>query len=327
MIRLHFWDGYSNKMNYEKYLSLVPDRFSDYIDILVPNPTGELKTDGSFSWSFKSPQIPSHLVNLGRSKGAMVLPMVLGSGKTANQMLADAEKRHNFVNSSEKAVRESMADGIFIDLEGLAPDTGSMLTELMKEIYNRLHPQGKILMAAVMSRTSDSAEPWNRQYNYSDLARYTDYLQIMSYDFHYATSEPGPIAPLAWVDRVMAYAVTRIPSRKILMGIPCYGRSWTRNGSTWKSKALSLAAATQTADRYGATVTRKTTPTDPVGIPSFKYIDENGVPWTAWYDDHPSWKTKLDLIHKYDLGGMGAWSMSWINGAWAAEYYSLLKQI
>jgi len=110
------------------------------------------------------------------------------------------------------------------------------------------------------------------------------------------------------------------------MGIPYYGRTWTYDGEDWDSQAFGWAVATQTAAKYGATITRKTTPTDPVGVPTFKYTDENGYRRTAYFDDGQSWAAKLDLLDEFNLGGIGSWSMRWINEVSAPELFPLLKE-
>ena len=46
----------------------------------------------------------------------------------------------------------------------------------------------------------------------------------MTYD--YSTSKAGPISPFAWVAKVAAFAVTQVPSGKIQIGVPNYGRDW-----------------------------------------------------------------------------------------------------
>jgi len=111
------------------------------------------------------------------------------------------------------------------------------------------------------------------------------------------------------------------------MGIPYYGRTWRQlEDGKWTSKAFGWAVATQTADKYGAAITRKTTPTDSVGIPTFRYTDENNYEWTAYFDDRESWEAKLNLLDEYDLGGIGSWSMMWINEVSAPVLYPLLKE-
>jgi len=325
-ISLQFWDGYANKTTYENQLNFVTGSLSDSIHILVPNLAGGLQNDGSFAYRFSSAETPRYLVDLGQSYGARVVPMVMGSGKIADSMLTDSGKRGNFVNSAVKLVQETNADGILVDMEALSDDSEEGLTSLMKELYEKLHPKGKLVMVSVMSKTSATAQPWYDEYNYRDLAKYTDYIQIMSYDKHYSTSAPGPIAPVEWVREVMAYAVTEIPSEQILMGVPYYGRTWRTEGNGWVSKTFGWAIATQTANQFGAVITRHTTPSDPVGVPTFKYVDEDGYQRTAFFDDRESWGAKLDLLDEFALGGIGGWSMGWINEVSAPELYPLLKE-
>jgi len=327
-ISLQFWAGYANKANYEEQLNLVPSPFTDYIHILSPNCLGELQPDGSFAYRFSSAEIPKYLVSLGQSKGARVVPLIMVTGKNGSDVLRDSSKRATFINSAERMIRETNADGILVDAEALEDDLADSLICLMRDLYNRLHGQGKLVLMAVPAKTGPNQPSWNKEYDYSGLAPYVDYIQIMSYDKHYSTSAPGPIAPLDWVREVMAYASCEIPTEKILMGIPYYGRSWRVNdqGTGWTSEAFGLAGALKKAEQYGATITRETTPTDPVGIPTFKYVDESGRSWTAYFDDRLSWAAKLDLLDSYNLGGIGGWAMNWIIDTSAPELYPLLKE-
>ncbi|RJE47624.1 glycoside hydrolase [Dehalobacter sp. MCB1] len=325
-ISLQFWDGYANKTTYENQLSYVPGDLADYIDVLVPNLAGAVQADGSFAYRFSSAETPKYLVALGQSKGAQVVPMVMSSGSTADSVLQDTAKRSTFINSAVKLIAETNADGILVDMEALSESSEEGLTALMQDLYTRLHPQGKLVMVSVMSKTSATDQPWYDEYDYSDLAQVVDYIQIMSYDKHYSTSAPGPIAPLDWVREVIAYAVTEIPSEKILMGVPYYGRAWRTEGSGWVSKVFGWAVATQTADQFCATITRETTLTDPIGVPTFKYVDESGYSRTAYFDDRLSWGEKLDIMDEYNLGGIGGWSMGWINEVSTPELYPLLKE-
>lgn len=327
-ISLQFWDGYSNYDTYVRQLSFVPENLTDYIDILCPNITGWNDNLNFFDYRDNvDPEKARRIVALGQSYGARVVPMIHGGGTAVDKVLQDDAKRRKLVEFAVKVVEETNADGILIDLEILAETSEQGLTSLMKELYARLHPKNKLVIVSVMARTSPAAEPWLAEYNYHDLAQYVDYIQIMSYDKHYSTSAPGPIAPLDWVRKVMEYAVSEIEeTEKILLGIPYYGRAWRKNGTGWVSKSFGWAVATQTAAERGAVITRATTPTDPVGVPTFQYVDENGYHRTAYFDDRLSWGEKLKLLDEFNLGGIGGWSMGWINEVSAPELYPLLKE-
>ena len=49
----------------------------------------------------------------------------------------------------------------------------------------------------------------------------------MTYEWGYRYGSPMAVAPINQVERVLNYALTVIPSEKILMGIPNYGYDWT----------------------------------------------------------------------------------------------------
>ena len=322
-ISLQFWDGYGSRTSYERQLQYVPDNFTDHIHILSPNFGGSLQEDGSFGYAFPDAAIPKYLVSLGQSKGAKVVPLIYDDKKLASEVLRSPEKRKNFVDSAVKMVEETNADGFLFDLELLADDTGPGLNSLMQDLYGRLNPKGKLVMISVMSKTSDTAEPWTAEYNYRELAKYADYIQIMSYDKYW--DKPGPVAPLDWVRKVMAYAVTRIPEEKILMGVPYYGRAWKAVDGGYALDHMDWPEAVQTAEKYGVHITRETTSTDLVGIPTFRYEDENGNKWIVYYDDPQSWESKLALLDEFNLGGIGSWSMHWVDEVSAPVVYPMIK--
>lgn len=72
-------------------------------------------------------------------------------------------------------------------------------------------------------------------YPYAEIAKYSDRVFVMAYDEHWSGSKPGAIASIDWCSKVMEYAKKTIPEKKLIMGIPFYGRTWANEttASAW----------------------------------------------------------------------------------------------
>ena len=115
------------------------------------------------------------------------------------------------------------------------------------------------------------------------------------------------VAPINQVEKVLDYAVTAIPSEKILMGMPNYGYDWTLpfvRGSA--ARSLSNTAALEQAQRVGAQI--RFDPTSQA--PFYNYYDSAGKRHEVWFDDARSIQARLGLVSEYDLGGVSYWTIN-----------------
>ncbi|MDR1961348.1 MAG: cell wall-binding repeat-containing protein, partial [Gracilibacteraceae bacterium] len=258
-VSLQFWDGYASPDAYRRLLDYVPEPLTDYVDILSPGFFAYNGKTGSVTYRDGLSALDARdIVALGQSRGARVVPFVRGDGSQVDALLRDEGRRAALTSGLTAMVEEIGADGIMIDFEAMADSTETALTDLMRALYAEMNSRGKLTMIAVASRTSATTETWNSEFNYRDLADCNDYIVVMTYDKHYTTSAPGPIAPLDWVRQVVSYAVTQIPSEKLIMGMPYYGRDWwwSRSSNGWLSVAFGWAVATKTAAENGADILR-----------------------------------------------------------------------
>lgn len=333
---LQYWQGYSY-LSHLTNLSMIPGNATDYVDLISPSwyslnsiPEGQTIADGSFTGSFGSDlKSYTQLVKAAQGRGLKVLPLVGsawdGAGKAAiDSVLTNPTSRDNLVNNLVNMVQTTGSDGVVVDFEYLSDATGPYLTQFVQALYAKLHAQNKLVVIAVMSRTSSS--DWYPEFNYHDLAQNCDFLNIMTYD--YSKSAPGPIAPLPWVKKVLDYTLSQnLDMNKVLLGIPYYGRDWTKTGAdSYSLKSTDLTAALSLANTYQATVLRETSSGDTVGIPYFSYTDNTKAEHKVYYDDPASWEAKMGLMSQYNLGGVGAWSLYWIRTDTAEKLFPLLNK-
>ena len=112
-------------------------------------------------------------------------------------------------------------DGVQIDWEVVMKDDNRNFWNFLKMLKKRLH--GKMLTVAIPARTRTLEKD---AYDYAELSKIADKIIVMAYDEHWSTSEPGPIASLAWCKRIADYSKTVIPEEKLVMGCPFYARAW-----------------------------------------------------------------------------------------------------
>ena len=172
-----------------------------------------------------------------------VVPMVTEAAgfKQFGQILANPAKRDTLVRTLVKLAAHPGYAGLDIDFESFAYDPkhqtaledklATRYSQLIAQTCTALHAIGRTCQVAVMARTS-SAHTYAHGdiptwlYDYRALAVAADRVQLMAYDDHSPGGPAGPIAPLPWVKRVIAYAVTQGDPSRFELGVPAYGYDW-----------------------------------------------------------------------------------------------------
>ena len=174
---------------------------------------------------------------LDDTRDALVVPSIV-DGLAAGEMaaiLADPETRQQHVEAIVEFAQDGNYDGIDLDYEQFAFADGSDTWEATRpnwvsfvaELAEELHGDERTLTVSIpvvydAGRTEDSGY-W--VYDYGAIVDHVDHIRIMAYDF--SVGEPGPIAPLAFVQRAIDGAIeaTGQPG-KLVLGLPAYGRNW-----------------------------------------------------------------------------------------------------
>ena len=247
--------------------------------------------------------------------GVKVLPVITNwnveqfrfDQELAHTILNDATQRATLADNIVKLVQGNGFDGIHLDFEDVPPGDRQVYTTFAQELARRLKPLGKILSIAVMAKTADlPTTPWAGFFDYSALGAVADFLVLMTYDYHWAGGDPGPIAPVPWMKAVLTYALSVIPADKILLGIPLYGYDWTLpiQPGRWAEiiayePAVRLAAGTNATVQWDGTALE----------PFFDYTVDT-VQHTVYFQSPDSLGPKLDVALQGKIAGIAIWSLS-----------------
>jgi len=252
-----------------------------------------------------------------RAAGLLVVPTIANvtAGRWAYQpvgrMLHSAPLRAQQVAAIVALVQRRDYAGIDIDYENLHASDRGAFSMFVADLARALHAHGKVLSVAVFAKTSNAGtDPRNLAQDYAAIGRAADQVRLMGYDYHWATSAPGPVAPAGWIRAVLDYAKTQIPASKIVLGVPLYGYDWSAGHGTaisWR-QALRLARQHHVAPRYDTASQ----------APWFSYTAA-GRRHTVWFENAASSRAKFGLAHRAGIAGVYLWMYGdQDSGTWSA---------
>lgn len=283
-----------------------------------------LKTDGQGNlayeyWNDSNGEFRrAALLDRARQNGLKIHASVMLMGWSSegraqlHELLSSAENRQRLIENLRVYALSQGCDGINIDMEGIPTADRDNFSLFMQELYQVLHEEGLTVSVAAPAKVAGSS--WHAGFDYSAMGDCVDYLIIMAYD--YSTSAPGASAPISWVEQVVSYARTYVPTEKIILGIGLYGRDWNVEKNTCTTVYQS------TLDQLLASSRSKVLGFDPnTFTPYIDYLDDNGSQHRVWYENRKSLDEKMAVALENNLPGVSFWRLS---GAFT-DFFAIFK--
>ena len=213
-----------------------------------------------------------------------------------------------FDNIINEAKRVGNISDIHFDFERIPGDQREAYNNFLRRAVERMHEEGYTVSTALAPKTrADQPGEWFVAHDYKSIGEIVDFVMLMTYEWGYSAGPPMAVSPLPQVEQVVKYAVTEIPSNKILLGQNLYGYDWTLpfvQGGPY-AEAVSPQRAIELAKRYRAAIQY-----DYVAqAPFFNYFDEQGREHIVWFEDARSIQAKFNLVKQYNLRGVGYWKL------------------
>jgi len=301
------------------------------------------KTNAPYILDLYTPGNPSIAIDVPlttmRNAGFKIIPTITdGTEKLVlSKLLAKSSDRAKVTQSIMDLVMSKNFDGIDLDFEGFAfvdgtaswPATKPNWVLFVKELSAQLRAQGKILSVTVpVHFPLNERQKGYTVYAWAEIAESIDRLRIMTYD--YSTDKPGPIGPIAWVERTLKYAISVMPASKVYIGLAGYGRDWVTKVDgicpanvskvvSTKAKAATfiMRNAATLAATYGVTPTYNEQYQEATFTYQKTYNGNNAsgqatsctATRTAWYQNPASYLARAQLVAKYRIGGLAEWTI------------------
>lgn len=243
------------------------------------------------------------------------------SSDIAHAIFTDEAVQATLIENILAALRSRGYYGVNLNIEYVYPFDREGYNAFLRRLSETLHPKGYYLSSAIAPKTSD--EQYGLLYtahDYEAHGKYCDRVIIMTYEWGYTYSAPQAVSPVNRIRSVLDYAVTKIPSGKILLGFSNYGYNWTLPWQQGKAAAVisntaaaNLAAANFAQIRFD----------EKAQAPFFNYTDPSGVRHEVWFEDARSVRARLALVSEYGLAGISYWTINYANRAGFAVLESM----
>lgn len=269
----------------------------------------EVKADGSLPTINDEPLIRA-------ARAARVAPLMVitnlkpGGGfdsDLARTILTNEQVQDRLITNVMNNLKAKNYTGLDVDFEYIYPQNREDYNNFLRKVKAQLEPQGYSLTTAVAPKiAADQKGLLYEAHDYPVHGALTDHVILMTYEWGYTFGPPMAVAPIGEVRKVLNYAVTAIPRRKIFMGMANYGYDWTLpyvEGS--RAATLSNTGAVNLARREGAVIKYDIKSQ----APYFNYFDDKRKEHVVWFDDARSIEAKMRLLNQYGLGGASYWTI------------------
>lgn len=231
-----------------------------------------------------------------------------------SKMLNDYTLRTNTIKQIMSYLLENNISGLNLDFENMYLSDSDSYVQFVAELNYEMQKYNKILSVCVT--VAGGSDTWSKVYDRKRLSEVSNFLTLMAYDQHYASSQIiGPVAGYKWVDTHLESMVEYVPSKKIILGVPFYTRLWYERLSSDKVNSNNIKSRSLYMKSIDSVIEKN----NPIKV----WDEENKQYYYAyyspadssyikfWYDDGEAIYEKSKLVNKYNLSGISAWALGY----------------
>ncbi|MDB5055976.1 MAG: glycosyl hydrolase [Bacilli bacterium] len=230
--------------------------------------------------------------------------------KQTTEALSTYDTRMNMIKQLVSFAQLYHLEGINIDFENVALRDKANMVQFVREMTPFLHEQG--LVVSIDVTVKDGSDSYSKFMDRQAIAEVVDYMIVMTYDEHWAADQTsGSVASLPWVEKGIKQIMSEdaVPASKIVLGVPFFTRIWTEqnkdNKTVVTSKAVSMDAVLKIIKDKKLTQTF-----DAASGQNYVEYTEGDKKMRIWIEDAMSMQSRMDILKRLDLAGVGSWSRS-----------------
>lgn len=215
-------------------------------------------------------------------------------------ILSSTTTRTKLIDGLVNAALTYGLDGINVDFEQISMDCGEHYIEFIRELSIPCRANGIVLSVDNYVPTG-----YTDHYDRQEQGVVADYVIIMGYDEHYAGSpEAGSVASINFVEEGIEKTVSQVPAGKVINAVPFYTRIWETKDGTLDSQAVGMEMAEEYVNAHNIQIEW-----DDETCQNYGEYSEGGSLYQIWLEDAASLEVKLNIMEKYQIGGVACWRL------------------
>lgn len=288
-----FWQYGSN-------LDILGNEKIDGVNVVSPtwyelkNSSGDISSKYSSSYYSKA-----------KGYGYKIWPIITNgidsasySANDTSALLNSEYNREKFIKNLRDIAKKNKIDGINIDFESMKDDDRNLYTQLIRELAPILRNEGITVSVDFY---------FVRYIDRKRIGEVVDYVALMGYDQKGSWSnEAGSISSINEVEKQVTSLIndSKIPSDKIILGVPFYTRLWTEKNASQKptSKIYSMQDCEEFLKENDVTPVF-----DEDAGQNYAEVKRGDLTYKLWIEDNKSMQKRAELVGKYNLAGISAW--------------------
>lgn len=215
-------------------------------------------------------------------------------------LLSSTTNRAALINGLVSTALTYGIDGINVDFEQISMDCGEHYIEFIRELSIPCRANGLVL-------SIDNYVPtgYTDHYDRGEQGVVADYVVIMGYDEHYAGSPvAGSVASIDFVEAGIEQTVGQVPANKVINAVPFYTRIWETKDGAVSSQAVGMDMAQEYINTHNIAAEW-----DETTCQNYGEYTQDGTLYQVWLEDAASIEVKLNIMDKYQIGGVASWRL------------------
>ncbi len=298
------------------------EEFMEFSEINVYSPTWFTVTDADGTIESRA-DMP--YVEKVHELDARIWPLLNNTFNDINMtsaVLNNPDSRDNIIRQILYYSQLYELDGINLDFENIYLKDRDAYTQFVRELMPYARDMGiKISVDVGIPGGSDN---YSLCYDHENLSKSADYIMVMTYDQHWASSPvAGSQAQLQWVADMLELTLEYVNPDKLLVGIPFYTRIWRDTDGVVKNvKTLGIDDTLEYLIEKDVEMTW-----DEESGQYFATYTEEGSVYKMWIEESESIALKAGLTDRFNLRGVAVWQLSLGNeDAWKGIGESLSER-